>query len=155
MIDAWSRSVADPSTMASDISREGVIANRLPELAVVERWLAEIADDWGLPPKTAFAIDLVINEAVTNVVSYGYRDNASDTISISLTNQTDAVDVEIIDSGAAFNPLDQPPMEIGADLEHADIGGRGIHLIRTYSQGQSYGFVSGRNHLKLRINKQS
>ena len=154
MTYGWSRSVADPSTMASDVSREVVIANHLPELAAVGRWLAGIADDWGLPPKVAFAIDLVINEAVTNVISYGYRDHVSDKISISLTNEADAVYVEIIDGGSAFNPLDQPPMAIAADLEHAAIGGRGIHLIRTYSQDQDYSFVSGQNHLKLRIGKQ-
>jgi anti-sigma regulatory factor (Ser/Thr protein kinase) len=130
-----------------------VIENRLSEFRRVEAWLAELAEAWVLPPQTAFAVDLVVNEAVTNTISYGYQDAATHEISIRLTDSADAVEIEISDDARPFDPFSLPPMVIGTDLAEASIGGRGIHLIKTYTDERRYSFISGRNHLKLRVSK--
>lgn len=53
----------------------------------------------------------------------------------------------------AFGPLAAPAIATGTDLAHATIGGRGIHLIKSYSHEQCYSYVSGANRLKLVIAK--
>jgi anti-sigma regulatory factor (Ser/Thr protein kinase) len=131
-----------------------IIKNRLSELADVERWLAHLMEAWAVPPKTAFAVDLVINEAVTNVISYAYDDESPHAISIALSDAADTVTVEIEDDGAPFNPLAADAMVVGTDLEHAAVGGRGIHLMKTFSDAQDYRYISGRNTLTLVLNKQ-
>lgn len=129
------------------------VENRLAELARVERWLEGILQRWTLSDRTVFALDLVINEAVTNVINHAYSDTATHQITISLTDAATRIVVEIIDDGAAFDPLAAPPMEPGQDLAHASIGGRGIHLIKSYSAEHDYRRVAGRNHLTLAIPK--
>lgn len=130
-----------------------VIANHLGEFAKVELWLAELAATWRLSPKTAFAVDLVVNEAVTNTISYGYSDGAEHAIEILLTDDKDAVFIEIIDDADPFDPFAMAPVAVGDDLEHASIGGRGIRLIKAYADDHDYSFISGHNRLKLAINK--
>ena len=138
----------------SDLSQASLtIENRLSELARVERWLADLMGRWDVSDRTVFALDLVINEAVTNVINHAYSDTLTHPITISLTDAATRIVVEIIDDGAAFDPLAAPPMEPGQDLAHASIGGRGIHLIKSYSAEHDYRRVAGRNHLTLAIPK--
>lgn len=130
-----------------------VIDNRLDEFKRVEPWLAKIAEDWALSPTTTFAVDLVVNEAVTNTISHGYRDASVHQIAIRLIDGGDGVTIEVTDDAMPFDPFSLPPITIGTDLESALIGGRGIHLIKSYTDARDYSFISGRNRLKLLIIK--
>jgi anti-sigma regulatory factor (Ser/Thr protein kinase) len=136
-------SVASPHTL--------LIENRLGEMARVERWLAEVSAALALSQRTAFAVDLVINEAVANVISYAYRDTAIHPIRISLALQPATVIVEVEDDGEPFDPFATPPGSPASALEDAAIGGRGILLIRSYTTSHEYRRVAGRNRLLLAI----
>lgn len=139
--------------MSSRTRQELVIANRLSELAAVERWLAALMTDWAVPPKASFAVDLVLNEAVTNVISHAFSDGTSHAIRIALTDTQESVKIEIEDDGRPFDPLSAPAMAAPTDLEHASVGGRGIHLLRSYSDEQHYAYSSGLNRLSLVVKK--
>lgn len=129
------------------------IENRLSELARVERWLAGLMGRWAVSDRTVFAVDLVINEAVTNVIDHAYRDNLTHPITITLADAPDRILVGIVDDGLAFDPFEAPQFEPSQDLAQAPIGGRGIHLIKSYSVSHHYGRVAGRNQLTLVIRK--
>jgi anti-sigma regulatory factor (Ser/Thr protein kinase) len=129
------------------------IENRLSELARVERWLADLMGRWAVPDRTVFAVDLVINEAVTNVINHAYSDTLTHQITITLADAADGVAVGILDDGAAFDPFEAHHFEPSQDLAQAPIGGRGIHLIRSYSAAHDYQRIMGRNHLTLVIPK--
>jgi anti-sigma regulatory factor (Ser/Thr protein kinase) len=132
-----------------------VIRNQLTDLARVEHWLAAIAEKWGIPTETAFAVELVINEAVTNIVSYAYSDKETHEIALALTNTVQAVIIEIDDDGTAFDPFAAPGMAAAANLDEAAIGGRGIHLIKSFSDHHSYTRVGGHNRMTLAVHKAS
>jgi anti-sigma regulatory factor (Ser/Thr protein kinase) len=142
-------------TPMSSIAQEGlVIQNRLAEFARLERWLADVMERWAVPPAVGFSIDLVINEIVTNVISYGYRDATVHDISITLSDASDFIVVEVVDDGDAFNPFDAPAIEPSRDLESASIGGRGIQLIKAYADRHEYRREEGKNHVAVTINKE-
>lgn len=131
-----------------------VVENRFGELARIERWLEGLFERWAVPDRGRYAVDLVINEAVTNIMSYAYQDDAVHHITIALTDGPESMVVEIVDDGEPFDPLAAAPMAPPTDLAHASIGGRGIHLIKVFSTAQKYTYVSGHNHLTLTISKQ-
>lgn len=139
--------------MAGDPQSTLVIENRLTEFVRAEAWLAQLLDEWAIPRKLGFAIDLVLNEAVTNVICYAYEDVAPRPIAITLTNGSAAVVIEVVDDGKPFNPLHAPPMAVAEGLKGASIGGRGIHLIKSYADEQHYRRVGGRNRLTLLLRK--
>jgi sigma-B regulation protein RsbU (phosphoserine phosphatase) len=130
-----------------------VIQNRLQELGRMERWLAERFLTWDLSDRTAFAVDLVINEALTNLISYAYSDAEPHDILLTLTDSADAVTIEIVDDAHPFNPFEARAAAAAADLEHASIGGRGLLLIQSYVHDYDYRRVTGRNRLTLVVRK--
>jgi anti-sigma regulatory factor (Ser/Thr protein kinase) len=141
--------------MSAHPSHTLVIESRLDELARVERWLAGLFAAWAMPPETGFTVDLVINEAATNVIAYAYpgtpRPDAC--ITLTLTKRPDAVLVEITDAGVPFDPLEAPAMAEASDLDEASIGGRGIRLIKSFADEAHYSRIAGQNHLTLVIRK--
>ncbi|SDX33832.1 SpoIIE family protein phosphatase [Thiocapsa roseopersicina] len=143
--------VTDPEVSKEAQVEALVIGNRLAEMSRVETWLREITIAWALPDQVAFAVDLVINEAVTNVINHAFRDSERHEIRIAVRNRDDAVEIEVTDDGVAFDPITRLEVAPADDLEHADIGGRGIQLIRRFSTDQTYERVAGRNRLRVRI----
>lgn len=119
----------------------------------MERWLAERFLTWNLSDRTAFAVDLVINEALTNLISHAYSDAEPHEIVLTVTDRADAVTVEIVDDAHPFNPFEARAATAAADLEHASIGGRGLLLIEAYSHDYDYGRVTDRNRLTLVVRK--
>lgn len=134
-------------------SKTIVIENRFAELARVEEWLAEVFDVWDVPPRASFAVDLVVNEAVTNVISYGFPGAATHEISIALSDLGDAILIETLDEGLPFDPFAAPFATAAADLDSASVGGRGILLIKSFSDAYHYERVAGRNHLSVEVRK--
>jgi anti-sigma regulatory factor (Ser/Thr protein kinase) len=130
--------VTDPEVSKEAQVEALVIGNRLAEMSRVETWLSEITTAWALPDQIAFAVDLVINEAVTNVINHAFRDSERHEIRIAVRNGDDAVEIEVTDDGVAFDPITRLEVAPADDLEHADIGGRGIHLIKSFSTDQKY-----------------
>lgn len=140
---------ANPATVADRPHASLVIDNHHGEFVRLETWFNMVMERWDLPARARFALDLVMNEAVTNVMSYAYDDDAPHQIEITLTDIRDAVVITVTDDGRPFNPLATPARERTDDLESAPIGGWGIDLIRRYSDTRHFSHVAGRNQLTL------
>jgi anti-sigma regulatory factor (Ser/Thr protein kinase) len=144
-------SSADRSTSGSSTSL--TISNRISELARVTTWLAQAARQFALPERTVFSLDLVLDEALTNIINYAYQDQRKHDIAIKLENRDDQVLLEITDDGAAFNPFEQDSFQESPDLDSATIGGRGIHLIKSFTDTQNYQRINHQNRLLVGIFK--
>jgi anti-sigma regulatory factor (Ser/Thr protein kinase) len=125
------------------------IGNRLDELGRATAWLEAFAGAAALPAETRYALDVGLNEAVTNVISYAYPDAAEHRILLRLERVGDAVWLEVEDDGAPFDPLQQAPPAPPTTLADAPIGGLGIHLIRSMFDECRYRRENGRNRLTL------
>ena len=89
-----------------------------------------------------------LDEAVTNVVMYAYPKTKGN-VKISIEKLNDRVLVEIIDSGAPFNPLDHPVPDVNVSIEKRMIGGLGIHLMRNMMDELNYRRIDDKNCLSL------
>lgn len=125
------------------------IPNRLAEIPRMSAWLESALLGLGLPDRLRFKFDLCANEAVTNIISYGYADDAIHEIRLRLQAGAEAVTLEIEDDGAAFNPLTRPVHVPVSSLEDALIGGLGIDLMRSFMDECSYARRDGRNILSM------
>ncbi len=129
------------------------ISNQFEELVHVALWLEQIAQHYKLPERTIFKLDVVLNEALPNIISYAYSDQLPHDILIKFEDNDDHVVLEIIDDGIAFNPFTTHALPEYVSLESASINGRGIHLIKSYSSAQEYQRVNNTNVMRVVIHK--
>jgi sigma-B regulation protein RsbU (phosphoserine phosphatase) len=124
------------------------VPESLTELAA---WVAWLGDHYQLPQPVGFRLDLVLTEAVTNIIDYGYPDARPGWIEIVCHLRETAVDIELCDDGQPFDPTARAPAELPATLEQATPGGLGIHLMRSYASSMTYRRADGLNHLSLSL----
>ena len=116
-----------------------------PLAAAVEAF-ADI-HDW--PADVKLHVDLVLEELVQNIVSYGYPDGRPGRIEVTLRQESQRISLTVEDDGDAFDPFKQPDPDFTLDLEDRPIGGLGIHLIRKLMDGHVYRRVAGHNRVDL------
>jgi anti-sigma regulatory factor (Ser/Thr protein kinase) len=136
----------------------------MPETLVVRAEIAEMARVWdwanllgqrlALSQSTLFAIHLCFEEALSNIVQYGFasdRDESGNSRDVHLTLERvdDTIIVTIKDYGVAFDPFEVAAPDAPATISEAPIGGRGIHLMRQFSRHIAYERRDGVNHLTL------
>lgn len=134
--------------IATDGILEIVLRNDLGEADRLAAAVEGFCDDQDVPPRAAYHLNLVLDELMTNIVSYGYDEGAGEReIRIRLQSDIEAVHVEVEDDGRAFNPLEVPAPDLDASLETRPIGGLGVHFLRTLMDDLCYRRENGRNKL--------
>lgn len=95
-------------------------------------------------------IRLMAEEALTNVIKYGYRGDARPPVlaEARVSIEAEGVVLEIRDSGAAFDPLSRPSPDVDAPPQRE--GGLGICLLRSLADEARYRREGDQNVLSLR-----
>jgi anti-sigma regulatory factor (Ser/Thr protein kinase) len=126
------------------------LKNNLSELQRLNQIVTEFAERHGLASELVFRLNLVLEEIITNVISYGYQDGLEHEISVRLSWQDPDMKVEVEDDGRPFNPLEAPPPDIGKPLAEREVGGLGIHLVRKMMDELEYRRQNDKNLLILK-----
>ena len=103
-----------------------------------------------VPDMVGAALGLALDELLTNTVSYGYPDNGWHEILVDLEVTPGCVDLTVRDDGRAFDPLQSPEPDLSGEIEDREVGGLGIHFVRTLADELSYARERGWNVLRLR-----
>lgn len=102
----------------------------------------------GIEQSEALQLNLVLEELFTNIVSYGYEDDArTHEIVVTLESTDDGIRAQVIDDAKAFNPLEVDEADTSSSVEERQIGGLGLHFLRQMTREQSYQRKDGYNHL--------
>ena len=80
---------------ARDGMLEISLVNDLREIAAAAAKIDAFCEEQGLAPQTAYALNLSIDEILTNTISYGYDDDEQHRIGLSLRKEGDVLVVEI------------------------------------------------------------
>ncbi|MCY4498969.1 MAG: ATP-binding protein [Rhodospirillaceae bacterium] len=91
-----------------------------------------------LSPAIAYAINLSIDELLTNTINYGYDDGARHRIDIAVHMDGSVIVVEITDDAKPFDPSGVAQPDTDIPLEDRPVGGLGIHLVREMMDGFRY-----------------
>ena len=107
-------------------------------------WARELAGAAGLSEERIYALDLCIVEIVSNIVDHGYRGGPG-RIWVELSLSPTAATITFLDAAPAFDPLAVPAPAMAASIEDTQIGGFGIHMVRSSATHCRYERRDGRN----------
>ncbi len=131
------------------VERSLEVEATLASVRPVARWLAESSTAAGLAFEVAFGLDLAVHEAVENVIRYAWSQPGPHRVALAFRSQAGSVEVEVCDDGRPFDPSAVNVTAEGEDLEGTAIGGRGIRLMRRFTDELRYRREGGRNRLTL------
>ena len=134
------------------VDRELLIDNQIDELRRVAIWLEEIGEEWEFPMSFVLSLNLVLEEALTNTILYGYQDKEEHTIEILFSKSGNLLKVSIVDDGMAYDPTSKPDPDITLSVQDRPIGGLGVFLIKKIMDTVEYQRIENKNHLMLTKN---
>lgn len=123
----------------------------LSGLAGLEQWVERLKSEANLSNELCFKLNLILEEAATNIIRYGLIDGQSGYVDISICINSYQVLLEIRDNGVPFNPLEDHTVVLPNQLQDADIGGLGIHLMKSYADSMTYQRTKDLNVLKMSL----
>ncbi len=125
--------------------------DHLPAFLEHVRRMAELA---GVADAQITRLELAVEEALVNVVSYAYAGRTpAGTVQCRAAVQPEGLLVEIADEGPPFDPLAQPDPDTTLALEQRQPGGLGILLIKGLASEVAYHREEDRNVLRIEILK--
>lgn len=127
------------------------LRNDIAEVTSVLDAVEAFGEEHGVPARKIFQLNLVLDELITNIVSYGFEDGADSLIRLSIALADGGLDVELVDNGKAFNPVEAPLRDVGTGLEERQVGGLGLKFIRTFMDRLDYRRDGGFNRLRLQM----
>lgn len=131
------------------------VNNQVDELTRVAGFLEELGEEWGLAMPLIFSLNLVLEEALTNIISYGYDDESMHTIKIYFRKNGEVLSISIIDDGHEYDPTLRSDPDITLSAEERPVGGLGIFLIKKVMDNVEYQRKENQNYLILTKNIKS
>jgi sigma-B regulation protein RsbU (phosphoserine phosphatase) len=130
-------------------SLELTVKNQLIEINRVNETFNAFAEKCGLDDSIRRKVNLVFDEILNNIISYAFQDDEEHRISIVVEYRVDKLTLNISDDGIPFNLLEAAKPQTDLSLEEREIGGLGIHLVRTVMDEHDYQRKGKRNHITL------
>lgn len=124
------------------------IEGRVDRLADATAFVEQCADASGIDLARPMAPALVLEEVFVNVCHHAMP-NGTGLVELRCFRDGDVFVLEVEDSGPPFDPLSRPAPDTTTDLVTRNVGGLGLHLIRSVSDGLEYRREADRNVLRI------
>jgi serine/threonine-protein kinase RsbW len=125
------------------------VAADVREIERLNKLIRQFGELHEIPSRALYAVNLALDELVTNVVLYGFDDPAGRQVEVELSTEQGLLQASVIDDGKSFNPLDVATPDLNATLAQRDLGGLGIHLVRSLMDHVTYVNHDGKNVLTI------
>ena len=126
------------------------LRNSLSELDALCQKLQQFAEGLGLSNKALFQICLAIEEIFSNIITYGYTDDAVHWIKIAISYEHGIFAIRLEDDGIPFDPLSAEEPDCQCPVEERKVGNLGIHLCKKVMDEMLYERCGNKNVLTLR-----
>jgi anti-sigma regulatory factor (Ser/Thr protein kinase) len=123
---------------------------RLSELDHLAMIVHQFGEKHDLSEKIVFALNLALDELITNSIKYGYKESGEHTILVRLSFVPGEVTLVMEDDGGPFNPLEAQEPDITCPVEQRAVGGLGLHLLRNLMDEIHYERRDGKNLVRIR-----
>ena len=126
-----------------------ILANDISEISRLYEFIEELGSYFSLSPDIVFNLNLVLEEAVVNIINYAYPKEDHESIYLSAKMHEGSIVLVLTDTGKEFDPTAVPEADVTLSADDRQIGGLGIFLIRQIMNEVKYERIEGKNVLTL------
>jgi serine/threonine-protein kinase RsbW len=119
----------------------------IDDISAAAQWVGTIAAEQKFPEQLVFALQICLEELLTNVVRHGGATSSGSlsevptpplNVEISISAGARGVSMTIEDDGKPFDVVNAPAHRIDQPLDEVQPGGLGIQLIRNFASSIAY-----------------
>jgi len=119
----------------------------IEDISAAAQWVNTIAVEQKFPEQLVFALQICLEELLTNVVRHGGAKSSGDLsevpvppldVEISISTGAQRVSMTVEDNGKPFDVVNAPAHGIDQPLDELQPGGLGIQLIRNFASSIAY-----------------
>jgi anti-sigma regulatory factor (Ser/Thr protein kinase) len=126
------------------------LRSQLADMAKLPAWIEGLASRHAIPLDLQLAMNLCLEEVLTNVICHGYRSQADRSVVVQFTAPREAYFVFAVeDEAPRFNPLAAPELPAVSAHESGRIGGEGLRLLRRFADKLEYEPTAKGNRLRM------
>ena len=133
------------------LQRSITLPNDISTISQLSEFVETVCEEKGLDMALTMNLNLALEEAVVNVMSYAYPNSQGD-VKVDIIIDDQKVVSILTDSGIPFDPTQKGDVDTTLPAEERPIGGLGIHLVKQIMDKVSYQYVDNQNILTLEKN---
>lgn len=147
-----SRPLADDITIVciSNTASHISLGYDISEISRLADFVQHTADNAGWSTALTQKVNLVLEEAVSNIINYSDTPLPGSDIDVTVVCNPDSVRLHIADSGEPFDPIaSASEVDTAMSAEERPVGGLGLFLIRKIADSAHYQYTDNKNNLLL------
>jgi serine/threonine-protein kinase RsbW len=126
------------------------LRSQIAELKLVPQWITTLASEYKIPANTQYAMNLCMEEVLSNIIRHGYANKPDRVIVIRyVPAQGESHFLVVDDEAPRFNPLAAKETTVEEMLDGTRIGGLGMRLVRGIATSLEYEPTALGNRLTL------
>lgn len=130
----------------------GEFRREIEAIGEVFALLETFSDGQKIDEKTAFCINLVVEELFTNMVRH--NEGGGDRITVSIERQDNQLHLELIDTDVEpFDPNTAEVPQVEAGIDERRPGGLGIYLVRRMVDDLNYDYETESRRMRITVTK--
>lgn len=127
------------------------VKTNINSIPFVNDLVEQFLDEQGISIKIQMQMNIVIDEILSNIVQYSFREAVGEaTITYEYNSETKLLVLAFVDDGVEYNPLGAQDPDITLSAEERDIGGLGVFMVKKIMDEVEYKYEDGCNHFILR-----
>jgi len=135
--------------MTEDLAQDTDTATRrwdfvtVSDLAPIRAFIREITHSDGANDEAVGDLVQAVDELVCNVIEHGYGHGTTGPVEVRVAHDPRRIVITIADQAPAFDPTAYPSPDLTLPLEKRPLGGMGVHLARTLTDGMRHRILPG------------
>ena len=125
------------------------LTNNISDLNILVATLEQFFQE-NNTPSISMPMILILEELYTNTITHGASDGREVFIEVNLGIDKNELVMTYKDNGIPFNVLELPDPDLTASIENREVGGLGVHYVKTLTDSAEYEYLDKHNVLKMK-----
>lgn len=118
-------------------------------LSKVTEFIDSCVEDYALPLRVGYSLNVVADEIFSNIVYYSGAQNAE----VLFRDNKDTITLVFTDDGKPYNPMEAEEPDITASAEERNIGGLGLFMVKKMAEQVQYEYAGQKNRMTVVLSK--